>query len=152
MTPAISQILEQGIIDAVSAGDLRSAVRAMMAARLRLLEQHIDSINILFTEALYHPELGEMLVERMLLGRAERLASALLKLQGSGELKRPLNPLIFGPGMTAAIWVIFNLRDRFGDVQNRLRVPISDQNLLDDLTDFVLYGIAGQPPEGEQQR
>lgn len=143
--PAVDEALERGVSEIQNAGDLRGMVRAMMEARVRLLEENRDSFNILVTQMTYHPELAEMFLEQVFVARSAKLVPVLQKLIQTGELRRPPNFLIIGLGMTMAVWAIMNFRDRLGAIQDRYPATVSSENLVDELTDFVLYGIAGQP-------
>lgn len=141
--PALAATVDQAL--SVTPGDsLRGIVRQRLAARVALMQANLDAFNILFTEAPYHPELSDMLFERVLMPRTERGLPAEM-----GETLRRLpripNPLIIGVGLTAAIWALLNVGPR-GDALFRTW-PISQDpdRLVDDLTDFVLYGIAGHP-------
>lgn len=154
--PVVDESLGEGLSKMVEAGNLRDAVRAMLDVRVRVFEEHLDTFNIIFAEAPYHPELAELMVNRVVMQRIEQARPGLANLLRSPELKRPPNFLFIGLGLTAAIWFILASRPRLDDLHKRLPPalrftnPVTTENLVDDLTDLVLYGIAGQPSGGEQ--
>lgn len=149
LEPAVDKVYNQLLAEIYGGDDLHSVVRAGLDARLRVIQENLDTFSIMFTEAPRHPELAEMLLERFVLARAEITASALQQFLSMGEVKHP--PSVYlGIGITTAIWIILKLRDLVESIRDRSPLPLSTENLLDDLTDLVLYGIAGQPPGGEK--
>jgi AcrR family transcriptional regulator len=147
VTPALSESVTQGLESIQTAADARTALRALVELRLRLLRENLDSFNILFTEAFHHPELADLFVERFVFDRPRRVAPALARLVEAGELQRPPNPMILGPGILSAMWGVLNVQ-KYMAARWPDRAPvITDQQLIDDLTELLLYGLAGRPPE-----
>ncbi len=149
LEPAVGEGFDRWLTQIQQAADLRTIIRAMVQIRLQTIAENLDSFNILITEAPYHPELTELFMSRVLLTRIEHLRPALQKMAQTGELRRQPNFAILGLGLTMAIWVVLNFRDQAKAMQAHLPFPVTTENLLDDLTDFILYGIAGQSPGGE---
>ncbi|MHB9145699.1 MAG: TetR/AcrR family transcriptional regulator [Symbiobacteriia bacterium] len=155
--PVVAETFRRGLAEFTEAHDLRGFVRALINMRLQMFEAHIETFNILFTEAPYHPELAELLLERVLVDRVVQSAPELRRLLDSPELQRPPNFLYLGIGLTAAIWFILSSREKLNNITKRLPppmrfpTPVTAATMVDDLTDFVLYGIAGQAPASSGQ-
>lgn len=150
VAPALeADFIDQSLERIGTATDLPGMIRAAVAARVQLVQENLESFNILFGEMSYHPELAERYFQRYFVVWAEKAAPVFLRVMASGQVKHPPNFLIFGLGMTVMIWSMLTFRDRMGAFPLPLPIAGTTANLLDDLTDFVLYGIAGQPPGGE---
>ncbi len=154
LEPAVEEGFQQGVTELAKAEGLRDLVRVLLAIRLRIFEEHMDTFNILFTEAPYHPELADMLLNRVLADRVDRNWPVAERLFNSHEMQRPASFLFFGVGLTAAMWFILTSRERLDDMNNRLpsplrfHTPITTDSLLEELTDFVMYGLAGKAEGG----
>lgn len=152
--PIVAETFRRGRAEFAAARDLRDFVRALIHVRLQMMEEHIDTFNILFTEAPYHPELAELLLEKVLVDQVVQAAPGLRRLVESPELQRPPSFLYFGLGLTTAIWFILSSRDKLVKLQPRLpeqmrfATPVTADSMIDELTDYVLYGIAGRAPQG----
>lgn len=151
VTPAAEAALQEGLSGVQEATDLRSMVHAMLRARIHLFEENLDAMSLFFTEARYHPELITLFWERVFQPKSDQMLPVLQKLLASGEIRRPPNFTILGMGMNFMIWSFFLFRDQIEAVKKLNPAPISTDDLLDELTEFVLYGIAGQPLGGASQ-
>ncbi len=147
--PAVEEAFTRSLAEAEEAADLPSMVRAIIEVRLDLLTKHLDSFDILFTEALHHAELQDLLYERVK-SQIVNVGPALAKLQQAGHLGRRPNLLILGLGLTVAMWAILSFRSEHG-MKDFLGIPLTRQRLVDDFTEFVLYGIAGEPAGGKER-
>jgi AcrR family transcriptional regulator len=136
----VTPVVAENGIDISDDADVRTVVRTMLQFRLRLLEQNLEAFNILFTQAAFHPELGSLFVDRFLLARSRRVAPALERLYAQGELRRKPNELILSVGILAAIWAILNFRSVLAG--HMAGATASSDELLEDLVDLVLHGIA----------
>lgn len=148
--PAVEEAYEASHAKLRGERDLRGFMRKVLEIRLKMYDRERDLFNILFTESLRHPEVADILLGEHMLERAKRNLPLFNSVVESGRLVRPLNFLIFSLGINAAMWAILNLGDKFCQgMKEHLGVECSTSNLLDDLTDFILYGIIGEPPAGQ---
>lgn len=154
--PVVEESFRRGLDGAQEGADLRRIIRTFLESRLQMFASHPDAFNILFTEAPFHPELAELLLEQVLFEQVAESGPALAQLLQSPELRRTPKILLLGFGVTVASWFIYQFRDRLGEMQRRLpaparlETPFQSETLLDELTDFVLYGIAGEPAGGDE--
>lgn len=140
--PAVSAAVDAAL-QMPSGQSPREVVRQRIAARVAVIQEHLDAFNILFTEAPYHPELADLLVDQVLMPRTAGM-TRLLDGPMPPWLARVPSPLILGVGLTAAIWAMLNTSPRTSAVF-RSPLAVEQDRLVDDLTEFVLYGIAGRP-------
>lgn len=146
--PAVRTALERGLSDVNLAPDLRAMVRGMLSARLQTFREHMDAFNLLFTEARYHPELLKSIFERVFMARAAELIPAVERIRCNRETQRVPSFRIMGIGLTMAVWGILMFQDQVAAMPAQYPAGVSGDDLLEELTDFVLYGIAGQPAGG----
>jgi hypothetical protein len=106
---------------------------------VRLLSENLEAFNILFTEAPRHPELAEMLYNRVVLVEWERNQPVLDGLVAAGALPKRPGLLTAVLGMTSAIWALLVLSRPGGPIQR------TADELIDEMTEFAMYGVAGRP-------
>lgn len=148
VAPALAPgFLEQWQARLLAAPDLRTMARAAVEVRIQFIQDNMESFNILFGEMPYHPELAQMYLERHLVDLIRQMAPTFQRVLDAGLIRRTPSFLILGVGLTVMIWSILRLQDRVPSLP--LPIPMGSGNLVDDLTDFVLHGLAGQPPGGE---
>lgn len=141
--PVVEEAFSRSLDRVREATDVEELVRAIVDVRLQLLEREVESFDILFTEAPYHPELKDLLYERIRAQVAD-VGPVLAEVQKVGLLRRQPNLLILGLGMTVAMWAVLKLLSVHGDSKEIFGMPFSDQSLKDEFVEFVLYGIAGE--------
>ncbi|AJY75369.1 TetR/AcrR family transcriptional regulator [Paenibacillus beijingensis] len=144
--PVIEAGLESTMPEVENAKDLKSLIRIMMRNRINMIYENLDSFNILYSESLHQPKLAEMFMERFFLTRLEKVRQKMIEFVESGEIASIPSRLILGLGMTSAIWAILNGLKYYQEQPNNLALipnPSLEQ-LTEELTDFVLYGIAGK--------
>lgn len=122
-----------GVRDGTS---LRTVVRTLLQSRVRLVSENLDLFDILFSEACHHPDLLRSAFERAVRVEAEQVAPALRKFADLGQVRHLSDITEFVLGITAAIWAVLRFRTWLGE---------SKGIALEELVDFVLYGIAGSP-------
>lgn len=130
--------------------DLRSLVRAWLGLRFKMIDEQKASFDILFTEWPRHPELVDLYVDRVM-GYWRGDIRLLLERLPSMGLGRTPDPRIIGIGLLSAIWGM----SRFGERMTQragLAAPAGAPDLLENMTDFVLYGIAGKAMEQKEGR
>lgn len=115
---------------------LRSAVWTLLQSRVRLISANLDIFDILFSEACHRPDLLRNAFERAVKVEAEQVAPVLKKFADLGQIRHPSDVTEFVLGITAAIWAVLRFRSWLGG---------SGGISLEQLADFVLYGIAGNP-------
>jgi AcrR family transcriptional regulator len=147
--PVVEEAFTRTLARVQEATDVQGMVRSIVEGRLQLLEENQESFDILFTEAPYHPELKALLYERVR-AQAEQVGPALERVLKDGFLKRRPNLLIIGLGLTVGMWSVLKFRDEHGGLTDCLGMPMATrERLLDDLVDFVLYGMAGERTGGQ---
>lgn len=146
--PVVEEAFARSLAEVKDAADLRRVIRATIEVRLELIEQNRESFDILFTEAPHHAELKELLYE-LVMKQMANVGPVLARIQEEGHLARRPNLLILGLGMTVGIWAILSFRSEHQGMKDVFGVPLTRQNVLDDLVEFVLYGMAGEPAGGK---
>jgi len=127
---------KQEATDLRAGASLKDVVRALLRSRVQLVSENLDVFDILFSEAPHRPHLLRSAFERAVRVEGEEVAPALKKFADSGQLRRVSDITEFVLGITAAIWAVLRFRTWLGQGGG-----IS----LEELTDFILYGIAGNP-------
>lgn len=124
--------------------DLRSLMRTILKTRLDLMETNRDLFDIFFKEGRNFPEVLEAMLRR--LDPSHEMVAGVVDM-AKAEMRRPLNPLISGIGIWAMVWAIVTFQPDVEQIRNMApEIPWSQNDLLDDLVDFVMYGMAGEPP------
>lgn len=144
--PVIEAGLEATMPEVENAKDLKSLIRTMMRNRINMIHDNLDSFNILYSESLHQPKLAEMFMERFFLSRMETVRQKMTEFVENGEMPSVPSRLILGLGMTSAIWAMLNGLKYYQEHPNHpglIPNPGLEQ-LTDELTDFVLYGITGK--------
>lgn len=139
--PAVLEAVKRTREALNGASDAAEAVRAAIASRVEVFEEHSDSFRILFAGASHHPELAEMLYEQVYRIRSEEAAGARDRLFGGGLSE--IDHLILGLGLTAAIWAMLQFIDvqrRAGDTAGAA-AAVAKSRLIEELAEFVLYGM-----------
>lgn len=145
MEPAIEETFDR-LLAAPHSGPAHELIRTSLSIRIAVMVKHRLAYNILFAEAAHHPELAELLLTRVLAPRHQQLIAALSTAALANNRTRPPNPVILSVGLTAAIWAILGLQELApGGVAGWLEPHQGPETLLEDLTDFVLHGLVGQP-------
>ncbi|HEY3365377.1 MAG TPA: TetR/AcrR family transcriptional regulator [Symbiobacteriaceae bacterium] len=147
--PAVRRVAERivaGVAEAKSPVDI---ARAVIRGRLEQMVEDRDTFNILFTGMANHPELFELMVQKVLGGAWATAEPLIQRLTAEGKLRRRPNFLIVGVGMTAAMWAMINFQENLGTLKDPRAYAEWTDRWVDDMTDFVLYGMAGQPAGGD---
>lgn len=147
--PALEDSMNMIRKEELPANNLRSLMRLLLEKRLELFHKHYPAYKILFTEAYFNKELFEMMCESVL--SDDRLKEGAKLILSFGEIKRLRNYFTIMLSQVFALWSIHHLRSITGELREYLPQElsqVSDQDLLDDMADFILYGISGTPPEG----
>jgi AcrR family transcriptional regulator len=144
LQPAVEEAVQRAHAELQTATSVDALVRGMVENRLRLLEEHRESFDILFTETPHYPELADLLFDQLIMAGFADTATARERLQQSGILKREPNLLINVVGMTAAMWAILHFLRRSRRAPGVLPVPATRAELADQVTTFILYGMAGE--------
>ncbi|MGE5483730.1 MAG: TetR/AcrR family transcriptional regulator [Ignavibacteriales bacterium] len=148
LMPAIENTFSRMVPELTETEDIREYIGKAVRLYLELYEAHLESFNILFTEAPYHPELIEMLGER-LMERTAEMNPLLEKMMAPGGPWKPHMVPILGFSLKMTLWAIVSFGDRFSQMFEKLGMPIAKDTLADDITDFLLYGLIGRPPDDE---
>lgn len=146
LMPAFERALNRVVPELMETGDIREYIGKVVRLYLDLFETDLESFNILFSEAPYHPELAEILGER-LMARIAEMGSLMQKIRDPGVSLNPRMLPILGFSLKMTLWAIVSFGDRFGPMMERLGMPIAKDTLADDITHFLLYGLIGRPPE-----
>ncbi|MDI3280815.1 MAG: TetR/AcrR family transcriptional regulator [Bacillota bacterium] len=147
--PALKEAVARSLEELQDATDLRTLVRRMIEVRLQVLEEHRDTFCILFTQALHQPELWQLLRE-LIATQVKSAEPAVAMIWQLGGRRRP-PALMLGVGLTMALWALLNFPTQNGELAEGEGPSPGRQKTIDELTDFVLYGIAGEPGRGSEQ-
>ncbi len=129
------------------APDLYGFIYHRVEKRLELFEENYETFKILFTEAYYRPDFMQNLLDCLL--QEELMEEAARELFSFDELKRRRNYLIIALSQGLAMWGIIHLKNLSGDLQGNIPQAlsrVSREHLVEDLTEFLMYGLAGNPP------
>lgn len=146
--PALEKSMEALKSEAMPKKNLYDFVRHNSEKLLKLFQEHYSAFKIIFTEAYIRTELIQMLLESIMVD--ERTSEETDRMLSFNEIRSLRNHMIIILGQVLALWGIFHLRTISGELSgflpNKLQ-ETSDQDLLDDMTAFYLYGVAGKAPE-----
>ncbi|RQD75769.1 MAG: TetR/AcrR family transcriptional regulator [Candidatus Syntrophonatronum acetioxidans] len=133
--------------------DLHQFMRCRVEKRLEMFTENYDSFKILFTEAYYRPNLMQMLIDS--LSQEDHTKEATEKLFSFKEIKIRRNYLIIALSQALALWGVIHLKNLSQGLQGKVPEAlsrISHEHLVEDMTVFLMYGLAGIPPDlGEKK-
>ncbi|MGE5508782.1 MAG: TetR/AcrR family transcriptional regulator [Chitinophagales bacterium] len=144
--PVLEEAFSRSLALVVDAADPRRMVQEMVEVRLQLLRENRESFDIIFTQAMHHPDLLAQLHD-FVRAQMQAVGPVVSRLQERGWLKRRPNVLILGLGLTVGMWAVQNFQRDNGGLKDCFGVPFSQEQTLQDLVEFVLYGLAGEPAE-----
>lgn len=146
--PALEKSIEALKSEATPKKSLYGFVRHNSEKLLKLFQEHYSAFKIIFTEAYIRNELIQMVLESIMVD--ERTSEEIDRMLSFNEIRSLRNHMVIILGQVLALWGIFHLRTISGELSgflpNKLQ-ETSDQDLLDDMTAFYLYGVAGKAPE-----
>lgn len=115
---------------------LREVVRGLLRSGVQMVSDNLDLFDILFSEAPRRPHLLRSAFARAVQVQVEQVGPAFQKFTALRQLRHFSDITEFILGITAAIWAVLRFRGWLGQGSG-----ISEE----ELTDFLLYGIAGNP-------
>ncbi len=142
LEPVISEAMERSLALAADGITLRQLVERMVRERIRILRENQDIYRILFTQGQYQPEIRQLFFKRVLGPRAERIAAIIARFRERGEMIRTPNPAIISVGLQGMLWELLNFNPDAYEIPGSSGKP---GGLVDDLVEFLLYGVAGVP-------
>lgn len=151
LMPAVEAFINRHVPEMGKARTVREFIRHSVELHFRFYEEHLDSMNILYAEAPYHPRLMEILGQRIMAG-TKALVPSLKAMLSSGGIKNTRNLAAIGVAFDAGVWAIINFGDRFRDLYEKMGLGVDREALIEDMTDQYLYGLIGRPPDAETFR
>lgn len=149
LEPVLKETFTRSLALAEDAADTRQMAQEMIEVRLQLLQENRESFNILFTQAVHHPELLAQLRD-FVRAQMDAALPVVTKLEQRGLLRRRPNLLILGLGLTVGMWAVQSFPHDQDGLKDCFGVPFTAEQTLADLVEFVLYGIAGVPAGGKE--
>jgi len=126
---------------------LRGYVRAWLKLRLEMMDKYKPLFDLLFTESIRHPELAHAYADRFVAEWQRDSSVVLEELRARGAVHIP-SVRILGIGLLSAIWALISFGPHVIPAATGLGFgSIGDE--LEDLTEFVLLGIAGHDRDSE---
>lgn len=147
--PAFEQALILFKSESLDTRDLRSFVRLRTKIRLQFFKENYALYKILFNEITYRPDLLESILDYYFANQ-KNVQEVTDTLASFEEIKRKRNYFIIALGQIMTLWNVFHLSQIIHSLGDKLPLDfslMSEEHLLDDFTDFVVYGIAGRPDE-----
>lgn len=147
--PALEQALILFKSESLDTRDLRSFVRLRTKIRLQFFKENYALYKILFNEITYRPDLLESILDYYFANQ-KNVQEVTDTLASFEEIKRKRNYFIIALGQIMTLWNVFHLSQIIHSLGDKLPLDfslMSEEHLLDDFTDFVVYGIAGRPDE-----
>jgi AcrR family transcriptional regulator len=144
--PAIEETVTSLENELLGAKDTREAVRNLLSARFHVFRKHMKTFKIVFAEAFYEPEMLDVYLNQIIKTRWERIEGPIERVIDRRGRDPVFTKLILTLGLTGAIWnmICFSgVLEKATDLLTGHRV--TDEELLDAMTEFVLYGISGKP-------
>ncbi|MBC7335407.1 MAG: hypothetical protein H5U01_03915 [Clostridia bacterium] len=111
-------------------------MRGLLRSGVQMVSDNLDLFDILFSEAPRRPHLLRSAFARAVQVQVEQVGPALQKFTALRQLRHFSDITEFILGITAAVWAVLRFRGWLGHGSG-----ISEE----ELTDFLLYGIAGNP-------
>ncbi len=129
------------------ASNLRELIYKGLEIRLKLFEENYDIFRILFNELPYSEEMINHYM-KYIFDHEDKVNELMGKMDELGTLERSRNFFLFMLGQIMSLWMYINFKDWSCNKNIDLNVQmleISEEHILDDLTDFILYGLSGKP-------
>ena len=145
--PVLEDLVEKMDIDFSKIKDLRNLVMKVLQIRLESFERHYETFRILFNELPYSQEMLNGYLS-FLSQQESRLSRMTEHIQMLGNFSRNRNYMIFGLGQIMSLWLLVNFKEWQKDEKltfSNEMLHISEEHILDDLADYILYGISGVP-------
>lgn len=144
------EIMKEGEPDSQN---LRGFLQYRVEKRLELFEENYETFKILFTEAYYRPDLMQTLLDYLFQEESGR--AAVRELFSFEEIKRKRNYLIIALSQGLAMWGMIHLKNLSQDLQGSIPQALSQvsrEHLVEDLTEFLMYGLAGISPYSKEMK
>lgn len=145
--PAFQKILESMEKEKLEADNLREFIYKSLEMRLKIYEENYETFKIIFNEIPHSKKMTNQFMT-FLSKQDKRISKLLSKVKDLGGFKRSRNYLVYGMGQVMALWMLLNLKEWEGtdDISfSEEMMNISEEHVLEDLTDYIMYGIAGVP-------
>jgi len=124
-------------------GSPRELLRHRIRERVRVIQEYLPVFNILFTESRYHPEIAELLIQRVAQIFSPAEVESMRAAVAAGQFRKPPNPLILTVGLTAAIWAMVQVGPAADALFKNWPSPASYDQLGEDLADLFADACCG---------
>lgn len=147
VTPVLQEIIEELNLQVNGSEDERELTEKLLHLRLEIIRQHYDTFSIIFSEIHGNPDIMRHYVW-FLRKQESKILQILDQVEEKVGIKRRRNYLLFGLGQVMALWLSLNIKE--WEQQLSLEslpemLQISEEDIIPDMADFVLYGISGVP-------
>ncbi len=143
--PVLQDILDNMESEIPDVDNLHELIKSNLEMRLRLFRQHYSTFKILMNELPYSKEMMDQYMQ-FLSAQEQKISQVMNKVKDLGKLQKTRNYLLFGLGQAMSLWLYTNFQEWADhgnlDVVDEL-LDIDDSNVIEDLTDYIMYGIAG---------
>lgn len=133
-------------LEAMAGESDEAILKAVIRNRLAILNSKRDLVQLMLTEAQFHPELKDQFVEQIILKVAKVLEEFMVKRVDSGAF-RDIDPRITTRALVGmvgvfVIWKQFLQADKY--------LSFDDENLVETIVDIFLNGVR-KPIEKEEE-
>lgn len=142
--PVLQEVVRRETV--VTGSSPRELLRNRIIERTKVIQEHMDVFNILFTEGHRHPELAAMMIRQANAMVPEHELETVKRAVATGALKRPPHPLIMTIGLTAAIWAMLAAGPASALMFPGWPVTPRFESLPEDVADFVCFALIGDEP------
>ncbi|ACB85652.1 TetR/AcrR family transcriptional regulator [Natranaerobius thermophilus] len=153
VTPVLEEIIENMEENFPQVETLREFVKQNLELRLQMFQKNYNTFRILINELPYSNEMVRQYMK--FLSKQEQKISKLMKrVKDLGQVKRTRNSLLFGLGQNMSLWLYMNFQDWCQNEEMKADediLNVEKEHIIEDLTDYILYGISGSPQnDGER--
>ncbi len=147
--PVLNELVEVMDKEVPRADDLMELTKKSLEIRLNMFGNHYHTFRILFNELPYSKELFDIYIN-FIMKQEGKISQMFESLEDLGIKKQRKNFLLFGLGQVMSLWIYLNLKE--WQQKDQINFPeeviaFDDEQVVEDLAEYIMYGIAGVPYE-----
>ncbi|MGI6406629.1 MAG: TetR/AcrR family transcriptional regulator [Syntrophaceticus sp.] len=125
------------LVEMIEKGDGQSKIPAIITQLEEVMEQ-VPLLKLLFYEAQFHPEIQEMMVEKIVTPILDRIKNSIAKQQSTGEY-RNFDAYLMAISIFSSFWGYLALMNFIPEQEY-----MDEENAYKQMLDIWLYGVINQ--------
>lgn len=149
VAPVLQYILDNMETELPKVDNLREFVKKNLEMRLKLYNKYHSTFKILINEMPYSKDMMDQYI-RFVSMKEEKIYELMSQTIKLGKVRSYRNYILFGLGQAMSLFFYSNLKNWSQTGSFKLSgglIDIEDDHVIEDLTDYIMYGISGMPEE-----